>query len=725
MRKLFAALSASTFIVTPAVWAQDSTIQETEADRETDPSEDGGIIVTAQRRSERLVDVPISITALSGSALEQAGVRSTEDLTAVVPGLNFATNGAFAQPTIRGIGTTVTAAGNDANVAIYVDDVYQPNQVGNFADLVDLEQVEVLKGPQGTLFGRNATGGAIRVTTKRPSFTPELRMTASYGSFEDVRLTAFATSPLTDRLAVSLSFLYADNEGYVRNVGTGNRVADSNALSLRGKILFEASDRVEFMLTGSRNERTSNPAFTLGVLNGNSTAINLPGSIRANGPREVSLSFDPTIEVVNDQVSFHARADLGFAELTSVTSYARTVTDLVTDIDRTNLPLVSASVPGEQKTWSQEINLVSQGDGNLKWFVGAFYYDDDATNSVIINGGTTFNTIRQKTQAIAPFGEVNLTLGDLTLIAGARYNIEKKDYSISRGPASEVREITFNTFTPRLGLRYAATPYSSVYATFSKGFKAGGFDGILAGGALAVNPVFPENVDAFEAGYKFSKGRTSLSVAGFYYDYSNIQFQAFNPSAGGLTQVFNAAEAEIYGAEVEAAVEVAEGFAVRGSVAYTKSQYSDFPGATLFCPRGAPGLGNAVIPIGANNPCTGAVNTTGASGNDLIRTPEFTASISPSYRHVFGDGSSIDASTTAFYSGRFFWDPGNRVEQPAYVLINAELGYTFPGQNFKVILWGRNLADELYSLYVTEAASGDSIAYARPRTVGVRAELRF
>lgn len=719
MRKLLAALSASTFLIHPAAWAQDANTDETET------AEDGAIIVTAQRRSERLVDVPISITALSGNALEQAGVRSTEDLTAVVPGLNFATNGAFAQPTIRGIGTTVTAAGNDANVAIYVDDVYQPNQVGNFADLVDLEQIEVLKGPQGTLFGRNATGGAIRVTTRRPSFTPEVRMTASYGSFEDVRLTAFATGPLSDKIAVSFSALYADDEGYVQNVGTGNRVADSNALSLRGKILFEASDRVEFMLAGSRNERTSNPAFTLGVLDGNSTAINLPGSIRAAGPREVSLSFDPIIAVESDQVSFHAKADLGFAELSSVTSYAKIVTDLVTDIDRTNLPLVAASVPGEQETWSHEINLVSKGDGNLKWFLGAFYYNDDATSSVIINNGATFNTIRQKTEAIAPFGEVNLTLGNLTLIAGARYNIENKEYSISRGPASELREITFNTFTPRVGLRYATTDYSSVYATFSKGFKAGGFDGILAGGALAVNPVFPENVDAFEAGFKYGKGRTSLSIAGFYYDYSNIQFQAFNPNAGGLTQVFNAAAAEIFGGEVEASVELAEGFAVRGSVAYTRSQYDDFPGATLFCPRGAPGFGNAVIAIGANNPCTGQINTAGASGNDLIRTPEFTASISPSYQHRFADGSALDASTTAFYSGSFFWDPGNRLEQEAYVLINSELGYTFPNEKFKVALWGRNLANELYSLYVTEAASGDSIAYARPRTFGVRAELRF
>lgn len=717
MRKLFVALAASTCLVAPAVWAQDTS--STAAEKAAD---DGGIVVTAQRRSERLVDVPISITALSGAALEQAGIRGTEDLTAAVPGLNFATNGAFAQPTIRGIGTTVTSAGNDANVAIYVDGVYQPNQVGNFADLVDLEQVEVLKGPQGTLFGRNATGGAIRVTTKRPSFTPEGRVTASYGRFNDVRLTGFASSPLTDKLAVSVSFLYGDDEGYVRNLGTGNRVADSNALSLRGKILFKPSDTVEFMLTGSRNERTSNPAFTLGVLNGNSTAINLPGSIKPTNARQVSLSFDPTITVENDQLSLHANIDLGFAELSSITSYAKITTDLLTDVDRTNLAQVRAQVPGEQKTWSQEINLVSQGDGNLKWFLGAFYYNDEASNATIINGAALFNVITQKTEAIAPFGEVNLTLGNLTLIAGARYNFERKDYSIVRGPAAALRDITFNTFTPRIGLRYATSAHSSVYATFSKGFKAGGFDGQSP---TAVNPVFPENVDAFEAGFKYGKGRNSLSIAGFYYDYSNIQFQAFNPQAGGLTQVFNAAAAEIYGAEIEGSVELAQGLSVRGSMAYTHSSYKNFPGATLFCPRGAPTFGNAAIALGANNPCTGRINTGGATGNNLIRTPEFTASISPNYTRSFADGSAVDVSATAFYSGNFFWDPGNRLEQPSYILINGEVGYTFPGEKVKVALWGRNLANELYSLYVTESAGGDSIAYARPRTFGVRAEVRF
>jgi iron complex outermembrane receptor protein len=701
-----------------------ATAQQQMADA-VEAEDNGEILVTAQRRSERLADVPISITALSEDALASAGVRSTEDLSSVTPGLNFATNGAFAQPTIRGIGTTVSSAGNDANVAMYVDGVYQPNQIGNFADLVDIEQVEVLKGPQGTLFGRNATGGAIRVTTRRPSYTPTAILGASYGRFDEVTLNAYGSTGITSNLAASVAYAYGDDEGYTRNIGTGNRVSTSNRWSLRGKLMFEPSDAFRATLSASHAERDSNAAFSLGILNGNSSSITRPGVIRATGPREVSLTFDPYITVNQDSASLTAEMDLGFAELTSITSYQSTQTNLATDVDRTNLALTRADIPGDQTTWTQELNLVSQGNGPLKWFLGAFYYNDDASAASIINNGAVFNTAFLKTEAIAPFGEINLTLGDLTLIGGLRYNSEQKDFTLTRGAAIERRSRTYNTLTPRLGARFAVSPQSNIYATWSRGFKSGTFDGILAGANLVVSPVLPEEVDAFEIGYKYGRGSTNFSVSGFYYDYSNIQFQAFNPNAGGLTQVFNAASAEIYGAEAELSIELTEEFNLRASLAYTHSEYSSFPTASILCPNGAPNFGNRTIAIGATNPCTGQVNSDGATGNELIRTPEFTASVSGAYRHELASGAAVDASASAFYSGSFFWDPGNRLREPSYVLVNAELGYSFAGTPLRVALWGRNLLNETYSLYVTESAGGDSVAYARPRSYGISARVTF
>jgi len=713
MRVIFGLVPLVMF--TGQAWAQDVASEEGQAA--------GEIVVTAQRRAERLADVPISITALSGKALEGSGVRSTEDLSAVVPGLNFATNGAFAQPTVRGIGTTVSAAGSDANVAIYIDGVYQPSQIGNFTNLVDLEQVEVLKGPQGTLFGRNATGGAIRITTRRPSFTPTGNLMLSYGSFNEIRGSAYGSAGLSDTVAASLAFFYSDDRGYTRNIATGRYVSEANSMMIRGKLLFAPSDAIEFTLSGMHNERDANAAFSLGVLKGNNNNLTRPGIIATSDPREVALTFDPAIGAKSDLVSLNGKIEIGFADLTSISSYQRTTTYLSTDTDRTNLPLSRADLPGGQKTFTQELNLVSSGTGPLKWFLGAFYYNDDAKGATIVNNGAVFTAIRTKSEAIAPFGEANLTLGDLTLIAGLRYNHERKRFTASRGTILEERSQSFNNLTPRLGARYALGPAANVYATWSRGFKSGLFDQVLSGSTLVVTPVQPEKVDAYEVGFKYGRGRTSLSASGFLYNYDNIQFQAFNPNGGGLTQVFNAAKARVYGGEIEAAASPVDNLTVRATAAYTHSEYRSFPNATIFCPIGAPAFGNRSIALGAVNPCTGRPST-GASGNQLIRTPEFTASLSGEY-HVDLASGALDLSATASYSGPFYWDPGNRLREDAYVLVNGEIAYTFPGEKLRVALWGRNLLNEEYSIYVTEAAAGDSVAYARPRSIGVSARLSF
>ena len=161
------------------------------------------------------------------------------------------------------------------------------------------------------------------------------------------------------------------------------------------------------------------------------------------------------------------------------------------------------------------------------------------------------------------------------------------------------------------------------------------------------------------------------------------------------------------------------------TAAYTHSKYKNFPGASVFCPRGAPSFGNAAIGLGVLNPCTGQVNLTGATDKQLIRTPEFTASLSANYRHELANGSAIELSGTAFYSGEFYWNPSNRLKEPSYVLLNSEIAYVLPDNRFRVAVWGRNLANELYAIYKTEAAAGDSVAYARPRTYGVSATVSF
>jgi iron complex outermembrane receptor protein len=714
MKRIMLLLATTTCLVSQVAHAQ------SENNSEATQAESGEIVVTAQKRSERLTDVPISISAISGDALEASGARSLTDLTTVASGLYFASNGAFAQPVIRGVSASVTGAGADANVAIYIDGVYQPNQTGNFGDLLDIEQIEVLKGPQGTLFGRNATGGAINIKTSKPSFTPSGKMSFSYGRFNDLRLTANASAGLSDTLAIGFSALYGDDDGYTQNLGTGNKVSDANSQSFRGKLLWEPSDSTSLLLTGDWSKRSDNSAFALQPLNDNNNNRTRPGRIPVTNKREVSLTFDPQIDTETTGISLRGDFDLGFASLSSISSWRTRENYILTDSDRTNLALIRADINQDQETWTQEFNLVSPSTGAFRWFAGFFYYEDDDLYETIVNlTNPTLNNV--KTTAYAPFGEVNFDLtSDLTLIGGLRYNVEKKEYVGVRGTVRISADQTFKNTTPRIGVRYALNDNSNAYATWSRGFKSGNFDS----GSFNTNVILPEEIDAYELGYKYGRGATSLSIAGYYYNYKNIQFQALNPiGAGNL--VFNAARAEIYGADIDFSVRPAEGLTLRGGLAYTHARYKDFPRALIYQPVTTAVGGNILIPLGGTNPVTGEVNSDGAAGKKLSRMPDIGANLSVNYEHKLASGSSIQFNTNAYYSGAFFWTPQNRLKQGAHAIVNGEISWNSPDKRLQFALWGRNLTNETYGLYVVDALGGDSAGYARPRTFGIRAQLGF
>jgi len=712
MRKLILALATTTCLASQPVQAQQADTSRATAE---DSSE---IVVTAQKRSERLTDVPISITAISGETLEASGVRSLTDLTTVTPGLYFASNGAFAQPVVRGVSASVTGAGADANVAIYVDGVYQPNQTGNLGDLLDIEQIEVLKGPQGTLFGRNATGGAINIRTSKPSFTPNAKFSASYGTFDDLRVTAQASTGLSDTLAASISALYGQDEGYTQNLGTENKTSKAKSKAIRGKLLWEPSEAASFLLTGDYSKRSDSSPFALQPFNGNNNNLTRAGVIKVTSKREVSLTFDPQIESETRGASLRGEFDLGFASLTSISSWRTRENYILTDSDRTNLALIRADIYEDQETWTQELNLVSPSEGAFRWFTGFFFYKDDDTYKQIVNlGNPTINNV--KTTAYAPFGEVNVDItSGLTAIGGIRYNVEKKEYVGVRAPATIKGEKTFKNTTPRLGLRYAVNNNSNLYATWSRGFKSGNFDS----GSFNTNIILPEEIDAYEVGYKYGKGATSLNIAGYSYNYKNIQFQALNPSGAG-NLVFNAARAKIYGVDMDFSVRPADGLTLRGGLAYTHARYKDFPRALIYQPIAAGG--NVLVPLAGTNPVTGQVNADGAADNKLSRMPDFGASMNVNYEYGLANGSTVQFNTNAYYSGSFYWTPQNRLKQGAHAIVNGEVSWTSEDKRLRLSLWGRNLTDKTYGLYVVDALGGDSAAYARPRSGGIRAELSF
>lgn len=673
---------------------------------------DGEIVVTAQRREQRLSEVPMSVSAFTAETLQSSGVVNSLDLQAVTPGLQFPVNGAFAQPTIRGIGTTVTSAGSDANVAIYIDGVYMPNQSANIFELNDVQRIEVLKGPQGTLYGRNATGGAINITTLTPSFDPVARARLSYGSFDEVRANVYVSAPIGDRVAFGVSGLYTDDNGYSRDVVRDVRLAAADERAVRGRLLIQATDDFDITIAGDWSRRYDERAYALKPFRGNTAQA---AAIIPDDPFEAALTFTPYFRAESYGGSVTGALRLGDYTLTSITALRQVDDDFVTDLDRTQVAASAATFNTAQRTFTQELNLASGGGGPLTWVAGVFYYNDKAQNLNLLIGGVPGIYGRVDSEAIAGFAEGTWEIAPrLSLVGGLRYSTEERSFLARRTNGDTIdTNVRYNSWTPRASIRYEIANGQNVYATYTSGFKSGTYNI----SAFSPTPVRPESVDAFEIGFRSYRRGVTFNAAAFYYSYDDIQVQALQPSTG-LTALTNAARAEIYGIEMEGQVPLDRAFTLRGGFGYTHAKYTDFPGALLTFPRTS-GCG-----ANPNRPCGNTQSPADASGNDMVRTPRWTANLSLDYAGNVGNGE-LRGSVTGSYNSGFYWDAGNRLEQPDYILVNASLSWGPDDSFWRVGLWGRNLLDETYQLYLADTTQGDSVAYARPRSIGVSLELDF
>lgn len=353
----------------------------------TAAADDQTIVVTAQRRSERSRDVPISITALGASQLRQANVQQLSDITKLTPALRFDNVGGFAQATIRGVGTALVVSGGGSNVGIYLDGFYSPNPLATDSQLLNVQNIQVLKGPQGTLFGRSTTGGAIVITTFEPKPDPEVVGEASYGRFNAQRYQAYATTGLAENIAVDIQGAYAKGDGFVHNIVTEERHANAYAnWSVRGGLKLNIGDSASVLLRYT-HQNTNDPtstAYGTYRLDGRplSAAANFAaifGSPVFTNHRDEVTSPDSTV-FKNKSDIFQAtiQDDLGFAELTSYTQYRQERAIETVDADASSTRLFYGVVPVRDRTFTQELLLNSKPGGRLQWTAGAFYlhYDD-------------------------------------------------------------------------------------------------------------------------------------------------------------------------------------------------------------------------------------------------------------------------------------------------------------------------------------------------------------
>lgn len=712
-------------VSTPALAdAQDTKVPDNAASTQSAPEDEGAttgdIIVTAQRRSERLQDVPISIAAFTGDQISERGVTTSKEIGQLTTGIVIATDDSAVVPFIRGIGSNTAILGEVGSVATYLDGVYLPEATGGIYELANLESIEVLKGPQGTLFGRNTSGGAINIRTKAPSFTTTGSFEASYGRFNAVNLRGFLSGPLSDTVAVSLASNYSSQDGYINDLVRGGKIDGAKRFAIRGAVLFRPTDRLDITLAGDYLHNDDPTGAAVSAVNGylGQTAT----SIVPFGPRDYIGSIKPAQDVVQAGGSLKAVYDLGFATLMSLSAYRYNRVNSAIEVDRTPAALIDLTDHRPAHVFSQELQLSSVGDGPFTWLFGGYYSDSDAAYGPVtligsLAGGRTAIYNKAKSTIYAVFANGTYKIGDFEITGGLRYNKDVKSYigSVNGFPivTEGMARRTWNSVTPRAVLSYHPSRDLLLYASYTAGFKSGAFNTT----AFALTPIDPEKVDAYEIGLKISPfPGVTVNSALFWYERKNEQVQAQDPITG-LQNLENAARSRSKGAEIEITARPLPGLSLQAGVSYLDARYLSFPEAIVYTPRP---VGPGMIPGSLGNSAT----STDISGERTERSPEWTATFAGSYKIELANGGSIVPSGNIYYSSSYIFGAGGRLRQPAYALVNAEVAWNLPN-GLTVAAWAKNLTDKTYYINYKSNAFSDSGTSNEPRTYGVRASYRF
>ncbi|MEZ5656618.1 MAG: TonB-dependent receptor [Sphingobium sp.] len=687
------------------------------------------IVVTAQRRSENLQNVPISITAVTAAKIKDLGVQTTADVTLISPGLQFQQGLGQASPFIRGIGSQSLGAGFESSVATYIDGVYIASGTGSIMSLNNIERVEVLKGPQGTLFGRNTTGGMINVITRDPTFTPTLEGSVSYDQYDTITPSAYVSLPVTDTVAFDVAARYSyQGQGWGTNRPTGRDVQKVNHdFAVRSKLLIEPSDDTKLILSGDYSNVDSSTYVVL---------TPVPGSALINGEQLTGRPWDNNSTLSDPKR--HVKAwgfgadftyDFDFATLRSISSIRKTDGYLLVDPTGTQTPFFNISSRQIEKQVSQEFQLLSPGGSRIKWIVGLYYFRNDAkaaNNDIILfpaatgfPGPVTLSKYaRQVVRSMAAFGQVTVPVTDqFNLTGGLRYtrdkyhaeNVTGNILSFAPSPPPTVfpdRRLSQSKPSWRLAADYHVTPDALLYATYNRGFRSGGFNILEETSA----PLRPEIVDAFEAGTKIDALNRALrfNVAAYYIKAKDLQLTRLN-GAGGQDTV-NAGESESYGIELEAALIPVTGLTLSASGTILHSEYTVFKDA----------------PITTRLPGGGISQVSGdATGNDTPRQPNKTITLSASYETPFANGQ-LKLAGTYFWSAKWYSDPDNTLFQPSYNLVSGQVSWTEPSGHVTLRFFGRNLTNaKVVTQFARLAPLGDVQMLSEPRTIGGAIDFKF
>ena len=708
--------------------AQDAVIEE--------------IVVTATKRDTTVMDVPASVTAFTGETLETREIEGFMDLNVNVPNLNNGVWNGQVFMTIRGVGFGQTHGSADPAVAQHLDGIFLPRTSSLRGAYYDLGALEVLRGPQGTLYGRNTTGGSVNLVTQKPTEEFEGRLGILYGDYDRVQVSALASGAISDRVLGRISAIYDDRDAYTENFAPGFDDPDTEEItSLRGALTFLASDDVTIDLTlhyeewkgGNLFDNLTPPVDVLypiytGVLF-DTDAHKTYADANASDERE-DLVTGLTIEwQLNDNVT-----------LKSKTGYVKTDWSQFSDADGTDAPVSDYLTGTDSTTISQEVNLHAiLMDDKLDLLVGTYYYDDDLdwmnTGSAGFLDdllGLPIGTLRyrtlflQDTKSFAAYLDATYHASDIFRVyGGVRSTKEEKDteqhFDFAGFPGGcgwGLAPTAFNSeewdeTSFRLGFQYDLSSASMIYVQFSEGFRSGGFDS-----SSCADPFEPEFNEAWEVGYKatLAEGRVELRASAFVYDYTDLQLASLN---GFQLDVSNAEGADIQGFEIETQFLVTERLQLAVNYGYLDAKYSDHIDCDVLL---SPGNCSAASII------AGAAVFEDVKGNRLNRAPEHTLGVVADYVVPMDNGGELTFTAQWTYTDDIYYRPFNTDldKQDSYEISNLFVTYVPSGDsNLTLKLFGKNLSDEKYVGHISGNGSTSfnrqTGGWAPPRTWGVSA----
>jgi len=724
-------------LLTGAAWSALSTVAiAQDAVRQDGASSLDDVIVTARRRDELLKDVPISVSALGEERLEQTGAsditalqQQTPNATVQIARGSNSTLISF----IRGIGQQDPLWGFEPGVGLYVDDVYVARPQGAVLDIYDVARIEVLRGPQGSLYGRNTVGGAIKYVTNGLSNDPELTLRGTYGSYNQIDLMAVGSIPLADNFRVGGAIASYQRDGYGTNINTGAEHYNKDVLAARASAEFEPREDVSIRLTYDRVQDDSNPRHGHRLIAGATPAGRILPSVYdtnaglGNDNSVMSQGASATVQIdLNDNWTFK-----------SISAWREGETTTVIDFD--NTPAATLDIPGfyADDQFTQEFQFLFDYE-RIQGVAGFFYLDghaEGAFDTILGNAGIVIGTNGQvNTESWAGFADVNFDLTDrLHLGIGLRYTLDEKRGTVfranylgaTRSPllggtvrapllvrTNYTNAKDFTQFTPRIALSYDLTDDMTTYASYSQGFKSGGFD--MRGDAFltpnTVNGYDPETVDSYEIGLKGALDRLTFAAAVFYNEYQDQQVTTQVPAGAGIASfVDNVGSSTFYGAEFEGRLRILDNLSASFAVGYLHSDFEEFLRFNLTT-MVFEDISNLVVLQNAPD-WTGYLGFTwigDLAGGALAVTP------SVSYR---GDSSMFEF-------------PNPILDQKAYSLVDLSIVWTDPTDRYTLGLYGKNLTDEEYRVggYNFPGALFDNSIigyYGPPQTVSASLKVKF